>query len=367
MFERTTRTLFPLAAAALMLAGCDSSTGPDEGPAFDTEKAQADHEALDVLLSSDFMEGFRAMSAGIDFQSVGAEGALAMALGKELPALSDPARAGSAATRVVEVMAEREQRPLESPIISQFSRGKTFAYDPGLGRYAWDPELEGAPETGVRFILYEPGTDGKPDPSAQIGYADLIDEGDDSAEDIALRLVVVEGSDTVLDYRTTLDVADQSGTITVDGFLQGDQDRLDFQIEVTGSGGDDGNARDINFEMGLDTRDFLIQGSVSGVESDSGEGGDIDLLVAHGSDSFQVDVTGTDQALDGTVYLNGQLFVTVSGSPDDPLFTNAGGASPTFTETLVLRQIIDSTEDVFDFWEDLLDPVDELVILAIIF
>ena len=31
-----------------------------------------------------------------------------------------------------------------------------------------------------------------------------------------------------------------------------------------------------------------------------------------------------------------------------------------------LIQIVDSTEDVFDFWEDLMYPVDELVLLAII-
>jgi hypothetical protein len=229
-----------------------------------------------------------------------------------------------------------------------------------------DEDREGAPTTGVRFILYRPGPEGKPDPSAEVGYADLIDEGDDSVEDIALRLLVVEGNDTLLEYATTLDVLDHGGKITVAGSLQGDQDRLDFDIEVRGSGSPQENTMDIDFEMGIASRDFLITGSVSGVENESGEGGEIDLLVQHGSDSFQVDVSGTSDSIDGTFYLNGKLFATVTGDPDDPAFTGATGSALTWVEMLVLRQIVDSAEDVFDFWEDLLDPVDELVILAII-
>jgi hypothetical protein len=35
-------------------------------------------------------------------------------------------------------------------------------------------------------------------------------------------------------------------------------------------------------------------------------------------------------------------------------------------EALVLRQMVDSAEDVFDLFEDLLDPMDELILLALI-
>jgi len=335
MFGLHSNRAMTLALVAVFTAACETGTEPEDQKRFDAQAALEDHQALDLILESDAMASFRALGAGITFQGVAPDSKL-------------------------------ESGPLNNPIISLFRRGKTFVYDPDLGRYVIDEDREGAPATGVRFILYRPGVGGKPDPGAEVGYADLIDEGDNSVEEIALRLVVVEGNDTLLEYRTTLDLLDNGGKITVAGLLQGDIDRLDFGIDVRGTESAQENTVDIDFEMGIASRDFLITGSVSGVENESGEGGEIDLLVRYGSDSFQVDVSGTDDSIDGTFYLNGKLFATVTGDPDDPTFTSATGSSLTWAEMLVLRQIIDSTEDVFDFWEDLLDPVDELVILAII-
>jgi hypothetical protein len=102
------------------------------------------------------------------------------------------------------------------------------------------------------------------------------------------------------------------------------------------------------------------------MESDSGEGGEIDIQAKHGTDSFRADITGTETSLDGTFYLNGDVFATVSGDPDDPTVEGATGEPLTWAEALVLHQILDSTEDAWDFFEDLMDPVDELVLLAII-
>ena len=254
----------------------------------------------------------------------------------------------------------------KAPIISQFRRGKTFVYDQDLGRYVIDEDLNGAPATGVRFILYEEGPDYKPDPSQEVGHADLIDEGDESAEDIALRLVVVEGTDTVIEYRTTLDHEGDSGEITVVGFLQGEDDRLDFDLNVEGSSVGGTETIDVEFEFGIAARNFKVTGAVSGMESESAEGGEIDIQAKHGTDSFRADLVGDETSLEGTFYLNGDLFATVSGDPDDPTFKGSTGEPLTWAEALVLHQIVDSVEDAWDFFEDLLDPVDELVLLAII-
>jgi len=54
----------------------------------------------------------------------------------------------------------------------------------------------------------------------------------------------------------------------------------------------------------------------------------------------------------------------VTGDAGDPVIASANGDPLTLGEFLVLRHIVDGVEDVFDFLEDLLDPVDELVILA---
>ncbi|MBT8398146.1 MAG: hypothetical protein KJN92_14335 [Gemmatimonadetes bacterium] len=366
MFGSRTRSILALAAVAAVGSACESGTGPEDRMTFDAEAALANHEAMALILQSDAMEGFRALGGGVSFLGVAPEAAFALGAGR---ALDNSLRGGNAeklGARLFTAWSQLGGAPSHAPIISQFRRGKTFVYDPEVGHYVMDSEIPGAPATGVRFILYQPGSDGKPDPANEVGHADLIDEGDGSEEDIALRLVVIEGTDTILNYRTTLDVRESGGEITVSGFFQGEFDRLDFDIVVTGSDDDGGETVDISFEMGIAERDFLIQGSVFGTESDSGEGGEIALLVEHGEDSFSVAAIGTDDSISGTVHLNGALFANITGDPDDPTITGATGEALTFIEMLVLRQIIDSTEDVFDFWEDLLDPVDELVLLAFI-
>jgi hypothetical protein len=366
MFERNRKPALVLVIAATLAAGCETGTGPEEPLSFDAEAALADHEALDAIFSSEALAGFRALGAGLSFQGIAPEADVSLRAGQLLGAPMDPTEARGFSGRLFTAVSAMSPSAPRTPIISVFRRGKTFVYDPDLDRYVMNEDLEGAPDNGVRFILYEPGIGGKPDPSAEIGHADLMDEGDGSAEDIALRLVVVEGTDTILEYATTVDHADETGKITVDGFLQGEQDRLDFEIGVRGSTAGAQNTVDISFEMAIASRSFLIQGAVSGVESESGEGGEVNLLVRHGNDSFQVDAAGTDTSIDGTVKLNGDLFAIITGDPEDPTITGATGEALTWNEALVLRQILDSTEDVFDFWEDLLDPLDELIILAII-
>ncbi len=355
-----------LALVAGITAACETGTEPMDGPAFDAEAALADHQALDTLLASHAMDGFRAMARGVTFGSLGVGAEFTGQGAAELQLLGSQSGPRVFAARLAELAARVDGELARNPIISPFRRGKTFVYDPAVGRYVIDEDREGAPDTGVRFILYEPGLDGRPDPDKEVGHADLIDEGDESAEEISLRLVVSEGETPVLEYRTTVDVLDNGGKITVKGFLQGDNDRLDFDIQVRGTAEDDGASMDVEFEMGIRERDFLITGSVHGAHTDFGEGGEINLTVRHGTESFSASLRGDEDAIDGTFFLNGDLFATVEGDPDAPTILGASGAELTWAERLVLRQIIDSAEDVFDFFEDLLDPVDELVILALI-
>ena len=97
----------------------------------------------------------------------------------------------------------------------------------------------------------------------------------------------------------------------------------------------------------------------------SNETGSVELNINHGSESLKVDVTATDRTIAGEIHLNGGLFVTISGNPEDPTFTKPSG-DLTETDVLVLLRVVDVVEDVFDFVEDLVDPVDEILILAII-
>jgi hypothetical protein len=369
MMSRYRRTsILTLVLLAALTTACEDTTGPESRPTFDAEAALQDYETMDEILESSAMAGFRAMANGISLQdpSLGAE--IAVALGAEMAAPRGEGSARAFAHRMARIASSLPPGPRMSPIISVFNRGKTFAYDSELGRYINDPTRTDGPDNGIRWILYEDDGAGNPDPTLEIGYADLIDEGDGSPEDIALALVVVVEEETRLDYRVTLDLLEDGGKITVDGFIRGEDpaDRLDFEVDVEGSEGPSQSSVDIGFEMRIDSREFRIDGSVTGLHVGADETGEIDLSVRHGSESLRITAVGTQSSIDGTFYLHDEVFATIYGDPESPMLEGATGEPLTWAEALVLRHMVDMAEDVFDLFEDLLDPVDELVILALI-
>ncbi len=373
MHTRIASRLLMLASLAASLAACEQTTDPGDRATFDAEAVLGDYRALDSILSSQSMAGFKAMASGITFQSLGPEAEFIRASLEELyglsaagpGALTTQDGAGAWAGGVGRLAHALGPEVARSPLISPLRRGKTFVYDPGLKRYVIDPARAGAPPTGVRFILYAPAG-GHPDVGREVGHADLIDEGDGSSQDIALRLVVVDGDRTILEYRTTIDIVAKGGVITVDGFVQGPYDRLTFDLGVRGTAGAEGSEVDISFDMGLENRDFRAVGSIQGMNGSTGEGGKIHLQASHGRDSFVVDLTGTDTTIGGTVKVNGKLFATVSGHPDNPTVTSADGDPLNGLEFLVLVSVVDTSGKVFHLFGDLMNPIDELVLLALI-
>lgn len=347
-----------LALVAGLLAGCDTTTGPKES-GFDANTALADYRAMDGILASEGFRGFLALGGAVSISSFdpGVDVGLSA---RALRAVRGPADARAFALSLVGAAAPLDAA--SAPVISTQHRGRTFTYRAESSRYEVDPSRTGAPATGVRFIVYAETGSGQPDPAREIGYADLIDEGDGSAEDIALRLVVVVKARTLLDYRTTLDENGGQGRITVDGFVRDDNDQLDFSIQAGGAAG----KLDVAFRMAIENRAFEIQGAVTGAEQGDSGTGDVDVTVRHGAESFRVDLSGTPTTIGGTVYLNGKSFVEVTGHPRAPVFKRPGGGAISGVEALVLHRIMDVVEDVFDLFENLLDPIDELVILAII-
>lgn len=349
-----------LLAGAIMLAACDDATGPEMAEPFDAEAALDDYQTVDQVLDSDAFRAFQALDGRTPFSGP-ASVALVSELARERPEdfsfdLLRRARAAADAPPVG-----------RAPIISNWTRGATYIYDSDQDQYVLAPGRDGAPETGVRFILYDVDAEGTPILDQEMGFADLIDEGDDSAEDVVLRLVVVSGERTFLDYRTTLDMAEDQGTLTVAGFAQGEStERLDFDIQVQGREAEGREEVDLDFTLAVESRNFEIDGRVRGMEEDDQGDGAVEIAVRHGSDSMELELAVTDGLVDGAVRLNGELFATASGPEDDPTFVDPDGEALSFRELLVLREIADSVEDVFDLVEDLLDPVDDLVILGII-
>jgi hypothetical protein len=355
---RSTRLLALLAMS--LFAACENTTAPDFGLELDTDAAAADYAAFDSVFGTPGWSGFEALGTRTPWGG-GPASAQAVA------GLRDARSGRQFATQLAQRLAYAAgARPATAPVIDNY-RGDTFVYDPDTGEYAVDPDRTGAPANGVRFVVYEVDLMGEPIVEEEIGYADLIDEGDSSAEDVALRLLVVADDVTVLDYRTTVDLTLTSGAITVEGYLQGERGvRLDFDIEVVGTRQLDHSTLDIEFDLRVDARDFSIVGSVQGVEDGPEGEGDVDLVVQHRAQSIRLDVTGSEGEIDGSVYLNGELFATVTGDAENPTILSAEGEPLTPGQMFVLAHVVDVVEDVFDFLEDLVDPVDEIVFLGLI-
>lgn len=357
------------AALAVVAAGCETGTDPDVGEAFDAQAALQDMEALDAAFGTTELAGFAALGGRTPFGSSPATIGVVAGLGA--PSAADGGRAWALdlADRMIRAHDEVADGPMAGPIISGWHRGTTFVYDPTSDDYQPDLTRSDAPATGVRFVIYEVDEAGVPIVETETGYADLIDEGDGSVEDIVLRLVVVENEMTLLDYRTTLDHDATSGALTVDGFFAGDDVRLDFDIALAAEEVDGVNMIDINFDFGVADRSLSVVGSITGIEDGNDDGpGQIDITMENAYDSVRIDVEGDGMGTaEGTVYVNNDVFATVTVvEGQEPVFLNASGEPLNGVEIQVLVHIFDVVEDVFDFLEDVVDPVDDLVLLGAI-
>jgi hypothetical protein len=328
-----TRKLFSAALplAIVVVTACQDTSGPGSLGRLNTTAALADYDAMDAVRQSTGWKAFQ-MAA------------------PQMGAKIGYVRSDVAINFI--------------PLISETNRGKTFVYDAASHSWVVDPARTGAPANGVRFITYEP-KGAEPDATKPIGHADLIDLGNSTAG-IALRLVVVEGTFTILDYKTTLEGSEGSGHVTVEGFLQNSRDKLEFDIDVVGENSGGVERGEINFELGIASRAFRVTGDVVGEKRNGVERGAVDLHVQHGASSFTVDIENERGTLDGTIKLNSSPFALVSGPAQQPVFKKPDGSAIGGAEALVLWRIADVSEDVFDLFEDLVDPIAELVLWAFI-
>lgn len=350
------------AAAVVTVAACEDGTGPELDPGLDAEAALEDYETLNTILDAGPWEALRAMGA----HARPVEDAAALAT---LPAgLLDGARgtdARSVTHGLVQAVAQMDGATASVRLISQENLGATFVYDPELDQYVVDPNRDDAPADGVRFDLYEVDSSGNPLVDQRLGHADLIDEGE-GTRGVQLRLVVTVNDATVLDYRTALDLAWPESTLSVSGFVVDDGAQLDFDIDVLGRSVGDEALLDLDFRLAVESRGFLIEGTVDGLEDGGSNQGEIDLLIRHGTNEIRLEATGADGILDGRLFLDGELYVTIQGPEEDPTVTPADGGELSTEEILVVLAVADVVEDVFDLLEDVIDPIDALIVIAIL-
>jgi hypothetical protein len=314
-------------ALVAFAAACDNAAGPDADETFDARTAVDDYAALEGILAT------------ADWQGLGV-------IARAAPA-GAPARIAGGG-------------PAGAPIISDLSRGATFVYDAAAEDWVKDPDRGGAPSNGVRFIIYDE-VGGVPDPSRERGFADLIDEGDNSVDDVVLRLQVTEDGTMSMDYGLQVDETAGRGFVRAQGFVHGDDGRLDFDVALEGS---EAGPNEVVFDLAVLERDFAVRGNLVG--SDHSDDGEVHIAAEHRANRLDLDFVSQAGEVSGGVELDGRAFVLVTGTPDDPQFTRPDGSALRPIEVLALLRIVDLAEDVFDLVEDLVDPVGDLVVLGLI-
>lgn len=341
-------------AGLLGATACSDSTAP--GAPFDATTVAADVAVLENLLSLDELSSFEAMSG---FFNVGS-GSPAAAVSSARAFLADrgPAHVVARRTAVAASTVISADRGPSLDGIPASVRGKTFVFDESQWQYV-PSSRTGAPANGVRFILYaiDP-LSGAPVVSSEVGYADLIDLGSTSTS-AAMRLKVVGGNTTYLDYGFSASATQTSATMGVDGFVTDGSTRLDFDIDAAFAMSAQSATATVNFDFDVPSEEIAIDGAVQINLDDSNGSGSATMTVVSGGTTIRYVMSGSDDAISATVHINGGLFARISGSPDDPTVTGAGGAALTAEEAAVLVDLFEIVDDALSLLGDLTTPFDD--------
>ena len=345
------RSLALLAVTALA-AGCGGDSTAPDAP-FDPAGTSSDIGAIEASFESPATAGFVAASGAIG--AVLGESPAAAAVRavptKALIAGGKPAAGHyAAALAKVYVKPSGEVLPsLSTAAIAEEHLGVTFTYDPETG---YGPsELTGAPENGVRFIVYAVNPiSGVPiEPLVEVGHADIVTTETPSA--VTVRIELVSAGVTYLDYLVGATGSASALTVTVSGFVSNGDDRVNFDLDHHFSS----TSVAVDYNLTVPTRGgFRID-----FEGDATDGAVTSTLEARGPHGTVI-VSGEQNSTSGTfeVEVNGELFATITKSGSEPaVITGADGEALSEEELEALQAVIGVFFDGFDFFEDLLDPV----------
>lgn len=338
-------------AGLVMAAGCSDGTGPsgDQGQ-FNTQRVKDGVAAIERVGANPVLVSFRA-------------------LGGQMPSLAPPP-AGSAGTRleavvrdIAEMVAPRSG-PTAIPVIRPSILGKTFVYDPAADKYV-PSNRTGAPTNGVRFVLYEEGANGKPNISKEIGYADLTDDKASSPNSAGLKLKVVSGQTTYLEYAFELSGSISAATVKVTGYLSDGTERVNFDLTTNSQLFGRGGTVTLEGKIEVPSKQFSIEAKISGEAGNENGAGQVDLTIKSGSDAIVINAKGGPNSINAKVTVNGKLFATVTGNPNSPVIKGEGGRELTADELEALGAMVKFAEGVFELIGGLLAPAAVLLLIGL--
>lgn len=223
--------------------------------------------------------------------------------------------------------------------------GKTLVWDVNTDQYVVS-NLSGAPANGIRILIYtiDP-VSGQPfEPLQQLGHVDLTDESTAQADRLGVELKL--GTTTIADYTVSATVTTTSIQLAAVGFVRSADGtrQVNFNLTTTVSA----NGVNVNYQVtGNNGVSVSVTGNLTQTSSQ------VTFTVSRGGASIELAVNvGT--TITGTVKFNGVTVATLSGDPDNPTLTGAGGRTLTQEEVQSLLAIFEAAGS---FLEDLNDGV----------
>jgi hypothetical protein len=324
-----------LLGAALALAACGGKDPTaSTSNAFDANEVAANLDRIERVVDSPEWESYRLMAEIAD-------------VGPFAVRVAPPAR--------LSVI----------PLLSPEGRGTTFVYDTLSGGYVPRFSRPGAPDDGVRFILYavDPLT-GWPVASAEIGHADLFDLGTADGPEVALRFIVVSGADIFLDYSVTALVDPTGGSLSVEGLAGVSEERLAFGVEAQSASADASAATNVQFSVEMPEKSFGVRADLATIDEDEGQSGSVDIRVSHRGDTIRVRLDAGAGSAEAEFRVNGELFATSTGGPGGPVIRGADGRRLSSGELRALRGMLRLAGDLTRMFGALVAPAGRLIALA---
>ncbi len=342
---------FAALGLAVAVAACGDSLGVGE-QAFDPDLTSQDLAAIDSTFETEAFLSLAALGNQFTVTSAPASASAELLRAASRPTAPDYETRLEAAARQIQ-MAYASAAAVE--LIPQQYRALVLKFEPGVG-YVVD-ETQTGPANGIRFLLYavNPVTEEIVEPLIEIGHAELLDESTETTA--AVRLVVVSGGVTYVDYLVSAAGPPTAPSFSIVGFITDGEVVADFDLSIATQTNIGGTTVDIMYTIGVDARDFSVSADVSFAENESGGSITVDVSVSHGQNTVRI--AGSIQDGMGTlqVFGNGELFATLTFTLTSIEVLNANGEPLSEREAQVLRELFDFVEDAFDVWENLFDPV----------
>ena len=364
MFAREKVMRCATAVAAMVLTACGGDpAGPADPADFDAPRTLADIQVIDATRDRSAWLSFTTMAPRF---GLGPAASAAVTSGGEILAAPNYAREVAVATarRLIDATNANAAAPA-GRVLPEAALGKTFVYDAVLERYVAAPGRSGAPGNGVRYILYAVNPITRvPIVATEIGHADLTDEGAPGSAGIALRLVVVSGGTTFLDYSVEIEGTESSGSLSVAGFVFDGKTRLRFRVEAHAATGSAESGFAVAFHFAVPERGLTVAGSVQAVDRGDTQGQAVQLTVHSGAAAIGYEILSDGRAIDARVTVNGRLFATVRGDPRNPEIRRTDGRPLSPEETRALHAMLQLAGSMLDTFWNLLRPVEAVLGLS---